>query len=185
MNNYKSQVKVIYDVVSKHWEELDKLTKVDDNDYIRTLGQDRCQNEYYSICNAISFNQTGIELSLYGNPKDSREINRLSYQELISMFKTTNLDFYMTAKNFRKEKMTSCKDKLEYWSEAKAYVLDFAPTINCQLDKPSKSKVYSKKAVQEYVQYEEAELKAFEAELKTKGLLSLGNPNDSNDPLNR
>ena len=36
-----------------------------------------------------------------------------------------------------------------------------------------KSKVYSKKAVQEYVQYEEAELKAFEAELKTKGLLSL------------
>jgi len=173
MSNYKSEVKVIYDVISKHWEELHKATKVKGNDYIRTLGQDNCQNEHFKILNAINFNQNGIEFALNGNPNDKMEINRLSYRELISMFKTTNLDIYMTSKSFRDEKMNSCKDKLEYWAEAKAYVEEFAPTLGVDLFRKTSAKVYSKKAVQEYVQYSENELKAFEQELKAKGLLSL------------
>lgn len=171
MNNYKEEVKVIYDVMSEKWLSLHELTKTN-NKYITSLGQDECRSEYVRVCFQIDYNTNGIDISLNGNPNDPREINRLSYKELISMYQTTNLDFYETARQFREEKLESCKDKLEYQIEAKAFIQNFAKGF-VDLERPTKKRIHSKKSSQQYVQYEGDKLKAFEEDLKKKGLLSL------------
>tara|TARA_R100000995_G_scaffold56597_1_gene28027 strand:- start:193 stop:711 length:519 start_codon:yes stop_codon:yes gene_type:complete len=171
MNNI---IKTFQNVAKEYWIDLDKVCR--ESNPTReslTLGQLACNSAYYSACNQHDYALSQIELLVKGNPDNSRDINKLSFAELGSMYKSNHLDFYETAIQFRTVRIQELNEQVQMNQIIKDDIELFAKEIGWTLGFSKKSKVKSKKAVAQVVTYSSDQVARVQKELEAKGLLSL------------
>jgi len=171
MNNI---IQTFQNVACEFWIDLhNECRKSNPTRESLTLGQLACNSAYYSACNQLDYALSQIEFLVKGNPDNARDINKLSFAELSSMYESNHLDFYETAIQFRTVRIQELNEQVFMNELIKARIELFAHEMGWTLGFTKKSKVKSKKSVAEVVTYATDQIAAVEKELAAKGLLSV------------
>lgn len=164
----------VYEVITNYWKELhDECLVANPTRKAFTLGQQQCSSAYYSCSNGYDYALNQIELLVKGNPSSKQDINKLSHNELISMYQSNNLDFYETAIQFRNVRIEELNEQLKLNEDIKAIIEEFARALGWSLSYTKKAKTKSQKSVNEFTQYSTDQIAKVQAELKAKGLLNI------------